>query len=313
MQPAAEPTPITSILAACEGAYSIRTTKGYAADLRIFADWCTSRNAPWLPADPKVLADFVDDQVVYHRISTIKRRLCAIAFAHRMCDLSAPTDTNVVRLAVRRATRKKVSRPSQVRGLTHDIRAAIVAACPDTLEGLRDATLISIGYDTLCRSSELSAMHVGHVTFPGNGAVLIPRSKSDSAGEGRFAYLSPETTHLLSRWLDITGLTSGPLFRSLHLSRLHDGHLATSSSAPHAAPTSTQRSPQASRATPCASAPPRTCSLPASIRSPSCRRAGGSRQILCFGMWRMRLRVSCTNADGSVWLNLRPVRNLRSV
>lgn len=221
---------VVEILAVCEGAYSIRTTKGYAADLRIFADWCATRTTSWLPADPKLLAQFVDEQVAQHCISTIKRRLCAIAFAHRMRDLPPPTGANVVRLAVRRATRKKASRPSQVRGLTNDIRAAIGAACPDSLEGLRDAALISIGYDTLCRSAELSAMRVEHLTLDGQaGSILIPRSKSDATGEGRVAYLSPDTTRLLRRWLDTTGHTAGPLFRSLHLGRLYDGHLATSS------------------------------------------------------------------------------------
>lgn len=33
-------------------------------------------------------------------------------------------------------------------------------ACPDTLAGHRDAALFSVGYDTLCRSSELAAMRI---------------------------------------------------------------------------------------------------------------------------------------------------------
>jgi integrase len=213
-----------------DGAYSIRTTKGYGSDLRIFADWCQARDETWLPAAPNLIADFVDEQVAHYRVSTIKRRLCAIAFAHRMCDLPAPTEATVVRLAVRRAVRKKASRPSQVRGLTCEIRAAILSACPDSIEGLRDAALISIGYDTLCRSSELSAMRVEHISLEDRvSSILIPRSKSDSIGDGRTSYLSPETTRLVTRWLEIAGLSSGPLFRSLHLGRLHDGHLATSS------------------------------------------------------------------------------------
>jgi integrase len=222
---------VESILAPAFGAYSNRTTKGYAADLGIFVDWCCHHGADWLPAVPASVAAFVDDQVARYRISTIKRRLCAIAFAHRMRDLPVPTEANVVRLAVRRASRKKAMRPKQVDGLTHDIRAAIIAHCPPTLAGLRDAALISVGYDTLCRSSELSAMRVEHVRFHEEGSVsiLIPRSKADIAGEGRVAYLSPETACLLSRWITEAGLAEGPLFRSLHLARIPDGPLATSS------------------------------------------------------------------------------------
>ena len=231
MSPVATETSVDEVLATCEGAYSNRTTKGYRADLRIFIDWCDGRGAPWLPAAPGVVANFVDDQIPHYRISTLKRRLCAIAFAHRMMDLPTPTDTNVVRLAVRRAARQKVSRPQQKRGLTHAIRATILAACPETLAGLRDAALVSVGYDTLCRCSELSAMLAENVRLhtDGTGRVLIPRSKADVAGAGRIAHLSPNTARLLRDWLDEAGVTSGPLFRSLHMYRVADGPLATSS------------------------------------------------------------------------------------
>jgi integrase/recombinase XerD len=213
------------------GAYSSRTLIGYRTDLRVFIVWCSSRRCSWLPADPNAVADFVDTQVRHHGISTIKRRLCAIAFAHRMRDLPVPTEHNNVRLAVRRAARQRPRRPKQVRGLTNEILAKIIAACPATIAGSRDAALISAGYDTLCRSSELADAEVDHVRFEGDGAatIIIPRSKSDVAGDGRLAYLSPETAALLSRWLNASKLQKGPLFRALHLNRPNEGPLATSS------------------------------------------------------------------------------------
>jgi integrase/recombinase XerD len=222
---------IDNILSACVGAYSSRTLKGYSSDLRVFLSWCLSRPCNWLPANPQAVADFVDDQVAQHCISTIKRRLCAIAFAHRMRDLPVPVDANVVRLAVRRATRQRASRPKQVRGLTNAIRSRVTDSCPGTVAGIRDAALISVGYDTLCRSSELSAMHVEHMRFANEGTatLLIPRTKSDPGGAGRVAHLSPESTALLARWLEVAKLEGGPLFRSLHLGRPHEGPLATSS------------------------------------------------------------------------------------
>jgi integrase/recombinase XerD len=199
--------------------------------LKVFSNWCSSRLCGWLPTTPTILAEFVDAQVKEHCISTIKRRLCAIAFAHRLKDLPTPTDFNVVRLSVRRATRLKARRPKQVRGLNKDILAKIVVACPNTLAGLRDTALISVGYDTLCRSSELAMMEVHHVTFSDDNTatILVPRSKSDVAGDGRLAYLSPETTRVLARWLDGARLECGPLFRSLHLNRPYDDALETSS------------------------------------------------------------------------------------
>ncbi len=86
----------------------------------------------------------MDDQIKRHRISTLKRRLCAIAFAHRIQGLPMPTDASVVKLAVRRAARQKASRPQQKRGLTYAIRAALITACPDCLQGRRNAALLSV-------------------------------------------------------------------------------------------------------------------------------------------------------------------------
>lgn len=222
---------LNSILAPACGAYSKRTIKGYCADLRIFIDWCTTEKTSWLPASPAVVASFVDHQVAYYCISTIKRRLCAIAFAHRMLDMPLPTDSNMVRLAIRRAARQRVARPEQKLGLTHTIRAQLLAACPNTLAGLRDAAIISVGYDTLCRSSELSAMCVEHLELQRDrtSSVLVPRTKADVAGDGRIAYLSSDTVRMLCNWIAEAGLRNGALFRSLHLHRVGNGPISTSS------------------------------------------------------------------------------------
>jgi len=224
-------TTVDDLLSECAGAYSDRTLKGYGSDLGIFLDWCATQPCSWVPADPKLVARFVSEQIGQHSLSTIKRRLCAIAFAHRLKGLAAPTEHHAVRLSVRRASRLKPRRPKQVRGLTRTILEKIVVTCPRTLQGLRDAALISVGYDTLCRSSELAIMQVEHVRFEGDGTatIFIPRSKSDVAGDGRIAYLSPETAAVLFRWLEVSELRSGPLFRALHLNRPYDGALATSS------------------------------------------------------------------------------------
>ena len=80
-------------------------------------------------------------------------------------------------------------------------------------------------------SSELAAMRIEHLRLNARDAasVLIPRSKSDVSGQGRIAYLSPQTASLVRRWIAKAELTTGPLFRSLHLQRVYDGPLTTSS------------------------------------------------------------------------------------
>ncbi len=119
---------INALLSYCDGAYSPRTLSGYASDLRYFALWCSGVSAEWLPARSETVAKFIVVQIEDYRVSTIRRRLCAITFAHRMNDLPDPGAHSSVYLALRRASRRKPRRPDQVRGrggftLVHDFEA----------------------------------------------------------------------------------------------------------------------------------------------------------------------------------------------
>lgn len=200
LSPCASPI-LDAIFARCEGAYSENTLRGYRNDLKHFQAWCDNRQLNWLPAEPAVIAAFVDEQAEDKAISTIKHRVDAIKFAHRMADLPSPTDNSTVYLSLQRARRAKLRRPQQAAGLTSDLLKKIVAACPNTLSGLRDAALLSVGYDTLSRSCELAAMQVEHLN-EGCSKILIPMSKSDPFGDSRIVYLSLDTSKRLRAWLN---------------------------------------------------------------------------------------------------------------
>tara|TARA_B100000678_G_scaffold291374_1_gene307949 strand:+ start:2913 stop:3833 length:921 start_codon:yes stop_codon:yes gene_type:complete len=218
---------IEGIFERCQGAYSERTISGYRNDLQQFAAWCADKSLEWLPALPSTLAGFIDDQSGTLAISTIKRRVEAIKFAHRMFDLPSPIEKSEVKLALRRALRKGHSRPQQSQGLTYPMLTTILEACPGTLTGKRDAALLCVGYDSLARSNELTLLEVRHLS-PGLERILIPRSKADTSGKGRLAYLSPCTQAKLEDWLDASGLVDGPLFQGLHTGKLSGSALSTS-------------------------------------------------------------------------------------
>ena len=177
---------IFGIFKSCEGAYAPRTLSGYRNDLKRFQKWCFHHSLAWLPCLPTTVADFVDHQADCHKISTIKRRVSAITFVHRMSDLPEPTSHSTVRLALRRASRSRAQRPDQVRGLTYDVLSRVLEQQPTTLADLRDTALLGVGYDTLCRSSEIALMRVDHqCRDPGGGiSIIIPRSKGDAKGKG---------------------------------------------------------------------------------------------------------------------------------
>lgn len=93
---------------------------------------------------------------------------------------------------------------------------------------MRDAALIGVGCDTLCRSSELAWMKTDHVDLASRTA-YIPRPKSDPFGDGRVARISRVTANALEEWLDASTINDGPLFRGVPRGRLVSSHMETSS------------------------------------------------------------------------------------
>jgi len=219
---------LDAIFTRCEGAYSELTLAGYRRDLEIFAGWCSVNDLEFLPAHPSSVARFFDFQLRTCRYATIRRRASAIRFAHLISDLPSPIEHSDVFLSMRRAARMKGRRPKQVLGLTRDLLDKMLAACPDTLAGARDAALLSVGYDTLCRSSELSWMRVKDVRLE-QRLVYIPRAKNDPFGDGRYASIRTSTRKCLLRWLTESNIVENALFRGLHTGAISKKSMDTSS------------------------------------------------------------------------------------
>lgn len=79
---------------------------------------------------------------------------------------------------------------------------------------LRDAALVSLAYDTLCRASELVALNVGDVQEQGRDAVAyIAKSKTDQEGAGDFRFVARDTYARVRAWAQAAGLEPDePLF-----------------------------------------------------------------------------------------------------
>lgn len=66
----------------------------------------------------------------------------------------------------------------------------------------------------MCTRDELVNLRIEDIeeVTDGSGAILIRRSKTDTAGEGAMAYLSPLTMRLVAAWLEASQSKEGPLF-----------------------------------------------------------------------------------------------------
>ncbi len=176
-----------------------------------------SRGAQPLPAAPETVAAFVVSQAKTCAVATLERRLAAIRKVHRVHRMENPVPDEEVVIAMRRALRSKRMRPRLARGLTSDIRDRLIEACPDTRAGLRDRAMIALGYDTLCRRSELVGMRVEDLapSVHGSAQILVRRSENDPYGAGRLAYVSNRTLKLARDWIAAAKIASGPIFRAV--------------------------------------------------------------------------------------------------
>lgn len=204
-------------LARLEGAYSPRTLVEYAGDFMTFQHWCEGSGRAPLPAAASDLVQFVEAQMVVCAPRTVMRRLAVIRKIHGLLGLTDLSRDEGVKLAIRRGLRLKGRRPRQALGLSASLRDQLLNACPNSIKGLRDRALIAVGYDTLCRRSELAALRLEDVAPLADGAckVLIRRSKTDPYGQGGFGYISAEAATHLGAWLKTAQIREGPLFRAI--------------------------------------------------------------------------------------------------
>lgn len=212
-------------LALLRGAYSENTLRAYATGFRKFAELCDCVGKAPLPASPDTVAAFIEAMSIEWTPATIENRLASIARVHRMLGHSSPTDTEIAKLAFRRITRAKGTRQRQAAGLSASLKLRLLAACGHDLRGARDRALIAVGYDTLCRRSELVRLRAEDILdlVDGDGSILIRRSKTDQAGAGRLAYLSKEAMDCVHIWMIASRIESGPLFRAIQRSSVaHD-------------------------------------------------------------------------------------------
>ena len=213
---------IRARLTAWEGKFraarSAATLKAVRADWQVFLGWCESSGVWALPVASQDLLRFLTDQVVFgKKRSTLDRYVNTIRLIHKGAGLPDPThypdwkldwQAIVIRLADLDANAPEQAEPMR----TAHVRQ-ILASLGDAPLDLRDAALISLASDTLCRESELAVLKVENIRRAGDGwSVDLRRSKTDQAGLGTARYCSPAAKARLDAWCASAGIERGYLF-----------------------------------------------------------------------------------------------------
>lgn len=205
------------------------TVRAYDADWRIFAAWCKSAGRDPLPASPDTVMLFAVSELQTRKPSTVERRLAAIVHMHRAHKLPKPVSEEI-RQVLHGWRREHGSKVASKKALTPSHLRAMVDKCSKTPTGLRDRALLTLGFSTGLRRSDLSALDYKDITFAAQGLrVFIRKSKTDQLGRGREIGIFPgkkensDPVRWLLRYIEKRGRWAGPLFVSQR--RSHAGEL----------------------------------------------------------------------------------------
>jgi integrase len=173
-----------------------------------------------MPASPETVGAYLAATGLGYALPTLRRRVAAIARAHRIAKQPLDTRHPAIRETLRGIARTHGEPARRSAALTTPEIRRLIEGCSDDLAGFRDRALILIGFAGALRRSELVGLDAAHVRPTPTGLrLMIPRSKTDAAGEGaevgitRGSQADTCPVRALHAWLDAATITDGPIFR----------------------------------------------------------------------------------------------------
>jgi site-specific recombinase XerD len=196
------------------------TNRAYAADWTDFSTWCESSQRSSFPASPETVVAYLTELTRKgKKVPTLNRRLSAISQAHQIAGWESPTRSTLVRALLRdiRQTHGTATRGKEPL-LIPELKR-VIAALPKNLLGFRDRALLLVGFAGALRRSELAALKIEDLSWRDDGITVCMRCTIPDGGrELRIPFGSCRETcpvRALKRWLDISAITTGPIFRGI--------------------------------------------------------------------------------------------------
>ncbi len=168
-----------------DAARTEKTRQRYRLAVKRWLEYAKFHGLEDYPISPDALCAFIGN---LHRqqyaLGTIKLFVSCLSQWHRLRGDIPPALDPKVRVLFRGLARK--SKPAkQPKPLTSKLVRQMIASCEDE-NAVRDAAVMAIGFVTGQRRSELASMRWVDISYEGSAMiVLIPRSKTDQAGEGQ--------------------------------------------------------------------------------------------------------------------------------
>ena len=206
---------------------AVNTVRAYKSDFKDFGLFCVQSGFNALPTEPKIVSlylTYLSTKDV--KLSTIKRRLVSIGVIHRMkghyLDAKHPIIVeNLMGIKRRKGTIQKGKKPILINYLKKLIDVIDQEKIED-INKLRDKSILLIGFAGGFRRNEIVSLDKEDLEFVFEGLkITVKRSKTDQFGEGLtkgipyFENIAYCPVTILQKWINISKITKGPLFRKI--------------------------------------------------------------------------------------------------
>lgn len=198
------------------------TVKAVRSDWTQYLAWCEATGTTPLPASVGQLESFLSAAIDKGRKrATVDRYLYTVGLVHVAAGLPSPSKDPHWPVKWKKLIRRLKSSGGHGRKQAGELDMAgieaILATLGDTPRDLRDAALLSIASDTLCRESELVAIRVEHLHHNrrrNSWSLHVPFSKTNQdGGTPDYRFVSLATIARVRAWQAAAGIVEGPLFR----------------------------------------------------------------------------------------------------
>jgi site-specific recombinase XerD len=201
------------------------TIRAYKSDFCDFGLFCAKNGFKSLPTEPKIISLYLTYLSTKDaKISTLKRRLVSIGVIHKLkghyLDTKHPAIIeNLMGIKRRKGSIQKSKKPILISSLKMIINV-IDQQKKEEIKKLRDRSIILIGFSGGFRRNEIVSLDYEDLDFIPEGLkISLRRSKTDQFGEGSvkgLPYFDNSQycpVQSLQRWIEISKINSGPLFR----------------------------------------------------------------------------------------------------
>ena len=203
------------------------TIRAYRSDFKDFGAFCLKNDFKSLPTEPKIVSLYLTHLSMNDaKMSTLRRRLVSIGVIHKLkghyLDTKHPIIIeNLMGIKRKKGSYQKGKKPILINHLKLMIEAIDKDTSDETgIRKLRDKTIILLGFAGGFRRIELISIDFEDLEFVSEGVkIFIRKSKTDQFGEGMIKGLPHFTNQKycpvwhLKKWLEISEIKSGPIFR----------------------------------------------------------------------------------------------------